>query len=277
MPEFPAVHALAERLVPLVRGVQLARIEPLHFSALKTVEPPPSDLEGRTIKSVASRGKYLVFDLDGPRLLVHFSQGGRLVVEDPPKATRPRNGVLRLRFGRPPSLLVVEYGSERRAGWWVLTPGDDGPLARLGPEPLSEAFASALRTGDDSRRLHTYLRDQRTVAGIGRGHSDDILHHAGLSPFAALASLDPDARERLVTAVHEVLEDGLRAEREREGGLPPKLGDHWVVHARHGEPCPRCSDTLRRVSYETHEITYCPACQTDGRVLKDRRLSRLLK
>lgn len=184
---------------------------------------------------------------------------------------------MRLRFRDRPSLLVKEFGTERKAGWWVLAEGDDGPLGRIGPEPSSDAFARLVSGGVDRRRLHTLLRDQRTVAGIGRGYADDILHRARLSPFAPLASLGPEERQRLLRAVGEVLDEALEAERGRAGGLPPKLGDHFVVHARHGRPCPRCGADLRRVSYESHEVTYCPPCQTGGRVLADRRLSRLVR
>lgn len=277
MPEFPVVQALSERLGALLDGARFSGAEPLQFAALKTVQPSPDELVGRPVASIGSRGKYLAIDLDGPRILIHFGQAGRLTIEDPPSSSRPRRGVVRLRFEERPALLVTEFGTERRAGWWVVAAGEDGPLAALGPEALSEEFAHEIRNGHDTRRLHTYLRDQRTVAGIGRGHADDILHRAGLSPFASLDSLDAGTRDRLVDAIAAVLEEGLDAERKRAGGLPPKLGDHWTVHARHGEPCPVCSTALQRVSYESHEITYCPDCQTRGRVLKDRRMSRLLK
>lgn len=277
MPELPEMQALAERLDAVVVGSTFIGADPLQFTALKTVAPTPDEVAERPVVGVGRRGKFLVFDLDGPRMLLHLSQGGRVTIEDPPKGSRPKRGVVRLRFVDAPALLVVEYGTERKAGWWVLARGDDGPLARLGPEPDDDEFVTFLRTGTDPRRLHTILRDQRTVAGIGRGYTDDILHRAALSPFAALASLDADAHDRLVEAVGSVLAEGLTVERRRTGGLPTKLGDHWVVHGRAGEPCPRCGDSLARVSYESYEVTYCPACQTEGRVLKDRRMSRLLK
>lgn len=277
MPELPEMQALAERLHAAVAGGPLQALQPLSFSALKTVVPDPASLVGRTVEQVGRRGKYLVWSLGGPRLLIHLSQGGRVDLEDPPKTTRPRNGVLRVSVGGRPAVMVKEFGTERKAAWWLLAEGDEGPLARLGPEVDSPAFAEVLRTGDDTRRVHTILRDQRTVAGMGRGYTDDALHRARLSPYAALASLDAEQRQRLVTAVEEVLSDGLVAERRRHGGLPAKVGDHWVVHGRVGQPCPACGDTLRRVSYERYEVTYCPACQTGGRVLADRRLSRLLK
>lgn len=277
MPELPQVRALAERLAGLVGDATFAGAEVLQFAALRTVRPTPDELVGRPLEAATHRGKYLVLDLDGPRILVHLSQAGRVTVEDPPRRSRPKRGVVRLRFDAAPALLVIEYGTERKARWWVLAAGDDGPLAELGPEPGTAAFARFVRSSDDRRRLHTTLRDQRTVAGLGRGYTDDILHRARLSPFTSLSSLEADARERLLAAVDEVLERGLRFERSRAGGLPPRLGDHWIVHARHGTPCPCCGEQLRRVSYESHEISYCPPCQTGGRVLADRRLSRLLK
>jgi formamidopyrimidine-DNA glycosylase len=172
---------------------------------------------------------------------------------------------------------VKEFGRERKAGWWVLAEGDDGPLAKLGPEPDSDAFAALVLEGDDARRVHTILRDQRTVAGIGRGYSDDVLHRAKLSPYASLDKLSEDERARLLEAVREVLAEALAVERNRTGGLPTKIGDHFTVHGRYGSPCPVCGDDLRRVSYESHEVTYCPTCQTGGKILADRRLSRLIR
>ncbi|HEX2025091.1 MAG TPA: DNA-formamidopyrimidine glycosylase family protein [Actinomycetota bacterium] len=278
MPELPEMQALAERLDALVRGATVRALDPLQFSALKTFDPPPDSLVGEPAEAVERRGKYLVFAFPaGRRLLIHLSQGGRVDVEDPPKATKPRGAVLRLRFDRPPSILVKEFGTERRAAWWVLGPGADGPLEGLGPEPDSDDFAALILRGDDRRRVHTLLRDQRTVAGIGRGYADDALHRARLSPYATLAALRSEERERLLDGVHEVLAEALEAERRRTGGLPPKLGDHFAVHNRYGRPCPRCGDDLRRVSYESHEVTYCPTCQTGGKVLADRRLSRLVR
>jgi formamidopyrimidine-DNA glycosylase len=174
-------------------------------------------------------------------------------------------------------VLLKEFGKERKAGWWVLASGDDGPLAKLGPEALSDDFAAWVRASDDARRVHTILRDQRTVAGVGRGYSDDVLHHAMLSPYAVLAKLTAEERERLLASLRAVLDDALVAERARHGGLPTKIGDHFTVHGKYGTPCPRCGEDLRRVSYESHEVTYCPNCQTGGKVLADRRLSRLIR
>jgi formamidopyrimidine-DNA glycosylase len=271
------MQALAERLDSLLAGAAFSGADPLQFSALKTYDPPPDALVGRSVERVSRRGKFLIFAFHGPCLLVHLSQGGRVDVENPPKATRPRGGVVRLRFQDRPSVLVKEFGTERKAGWWVLAEGDEGPLESLGPEPDSERFAELIMSGDDRRRLHTILRDQKTMTGIGRGYADDILHRARLSPFSTLASLTPAHRQDLLDSVRGVLDDALVAERRRTGGLPTKLGDHFAVHGRFGFPCPRCGEDLRRVSYESHEITYCPACQTSGKILADRRMSRLIR
>lgn len=280
MPEMPQMEGLAERLGEVLVGRELAGFDAYSFSSLKTVVPPES-LLGRPVTRVGRRGKYLVVEVagdDAPRLLVHLSQAGRLDVEEPPKRTKPKGAVVRIRTVDGPALLVREYGTERKAAWWVLGPGDDGPLGHLGPEPDSEAFADLVLHGDDRRRIHTLLRDQRTVAGVGRGYSDDALWRAQLSPYATLASLDTEARTRLLDAVRGVLADGLAAERGRTGGLSePKLGGNFEIHGRFGTPCPRCGATMQRVSYESHEITYCPTCQTGGKVLADRRMSRLLK
>lgn len=278
MPEMPEVQALAERLDEVLSGAPLDALDMLQFSSLKTFAPRPAEALGRQVERVTRRGKYLVLELDGGlRVLVHLSQGGRVDVEAPPKSTKPRGAVLRIRAHDRPGVLVKEFGKERKAGWWVLAEGDDGPLERLGPDVASPEADELFRSGEDARRVHTILRDQRTVAGVGRGYSDDILHRAKLSPYASLAKLTDDERERLIEATRSILAEALEVERERQGGLPTKIGDHFIVHNRSGEPCPACGADLRRVSYESHEVTYCPDCQTGGKVLADRRMSRLLR
>jgi formamidopyrimidine-DNA glycosylase len=211
-------------------------------------------------------------------VLVHLPQAGRLDIEVPPKHTRPRGAVVRLIFDNGTAVLVREHGHERKAGWWVLAAGDDGPLAGLGPEPLDDAFETLLLTREETRHLHTLLRDQHFVAGIGRGYADDALNRAGLSPFSPLKSLSQEDRSRLVTAIRSVISEAVESERKRVGGLSEaKLGTVFAVHNRAGQPCPVCGEALNRVSYESHEVVYCKRCQTKGRVLADRRLSRLLK
>jgi formamidopyrimidine-DNA glycosylase len=282
MPELPEVQAMVERLEAAIGGTTFEAADVLSFSSLKTVTPRVSEVTGRPVEGLGRRGKFALLELGGPRIAFHLSQGGRVDVELPAKSTKPRGAVVRFRFAGAegvmvPSVLLKEFGRERKAGWWVLAEGDDGPLGKLGPEPDAEAFAAFVRAGEDGRRVHTILRDQRTVAGVGRGYSNDILHRAKLSPYASLDKLSPAERETLLEAVRSVLDEALELERKRTGGLPTKIGDHFTVHGRYGTPCPRCGDDLRRVSYESHEVTYCPTCQTGGKILADRRLSRLIR
>lgn len=278
MPELPEIRAMSERLDEVIAGAAFERADVLQFSSLKTYAPRPDEFAGAVVTRVSSLGKYTIVGFeDDRRLLVHLSQGGRVDVEAPPKQTKPRGSVVRLRFVERPSILVKEFGTQRKAGWWVLAAGDDGPLERLGPEALSPEADELLRTSTDTRRVHTILRDQRTIAGLGRGYTDDVLHQAQLSPTSQLGKLDAEQRERLVAGIHTILDQALVAERKRTGGLPTKIGDHFTVHNRAGEPCPRCGADLRRVSYESHEVTYCPTCQTGGKRLSDRRLDRLLR
>jgi len=273
------MQALGERVEAWLRGATFEGYEPLGFTGLKTYDPPPDALVGASLERVDRRAKYVSLWFDnGLRIVFHLSQAGRLDFETPPKRTKPKGAVARWRFSDGRAVLLREHGTERKAGWWVLGPGDDGPLDGLGPEAMSDEFAEFVRTATDGRRIHTLLRDQRTVAGVGRGYADDVLHRAQLSPYASLKSLNADEREQLVAALHEVLDEGLERERKREGGLSQsKLGEHFTVHGKAGVPCPRCGDDLKRVSYESHEVVYCPKCQTGGKVLADRRLSRLVK
>jgi formamidopyrimidine-DNA glycosylase len=295
VPELPEMQALSERLNGLLTGATLERADLLGFSSLKTYAPAPDSLVGHQVMSIGRRAKYLVFTFDDDnRIVVHLSQAGRLDIEDPPKKTKPRGSVARLTFttaptadgkpdaaggsGSPVALLVREHGTQRKASWWVLAPDDDGPLAGLGPEPGSKEFAEFIRTSDSNRHLTTDLRDQHTVSGIGRGWGDDILQRAKLSPFASLRSLSGEQREDLIKAAVDVMHEALELERKREGGLSEaKLGGRFKIHNRFGQPCPTCGDTLKRVSFESYEMSYCPTCQTGGKVLADRRLSRLLK
>ena len=278
MPELPEIRALAERLDEVAAGATFAGADVLQFSSLKTYAPRPDELVGAVVDGVGSLGKFVVIRFaGGRRLLFHLSQGGRVDVESPPKSTKPRGSVMRIRLRDRPSILVKEFGTQRKAGWWVLAAGDDGPLAKLGPQVLSPEADAWLREADDNRRVHTILRDQRTLCGAGRGYTDDVLHEARLSPTSQLGKLSAKDRERLIAAIHAIFDEALAAERKRTGGLPTKIGDHFTVHNKAGEPCPRCGEDLRRVSYEGFEVIYCPACQTGGKRLSDRRMDRLLR
>jgi formamidopyrimidine-DNA glycosylase len=283
VPELPEMQALSERLSDAFVGRPLTKATMLSFSSLKTFSPEVDEINTHALKSVTRRAKYLLFTFDNDlRIILHLSQAGRVDIEQPPKSTKPRGAVARFVFGGDEAeraILIREFGTQRKASWWVLAPGDDGPLAGLGPEAGSAEFAELIRTSDSNRRLHSDLRDQHVISGIGRGWGDDILHRAKLSPYATLKSLGAAERERLIAATTEVLDEALVLERTRSGGLSEsKLGGRFKVHGRFGQPCPTpCGDTLRRVSFESYEMTYCATCQTGGKVLADRRLSRLLK
>jgi formamidopyrimidine-DNA glycosylase len=278
MPELPEMQALSERLNAALRGKTLSRTDLLGFSSLKTFAPTPEDLVGAPVASVTRRGKYLIFNFEGGRrILLHLSQAGRVDLESPPKATKPRGSLVRFVFDDA-GVLVREHGTQRKAGWWVLSVGDNGPLATLGPEPGDPAFNTLLLEGDSTRQVHTLLRDQHFVAGIGRGYADDALNRAKLSPFVSLRGLSQDERERLIESVQTVFAEALERERTRSGALSePRLGERFLVHNRTGEPCPNCAEPLRSVRFESHEVVYCPSCQTKGKVLADRRLSRILR
>lgn len=273
------MQALSERVGEAICGATFDGYTLYGFSGLKTATPSPESLFGEAVSSTARRGKYLIVELSsGTRMLFHLSQGGRLDIENPPKKTKPKGSVVRLHFGNDTSLLLREFGTERKAGWWLVSPGEQGPLEVLGPEPDSAEFAELIRTSKAAKQVHNALRDQRTVAGIGRGYSDDILHRSKLSPFCTFKGLDDDQRETIISTTADVLAEALVLERKRKGGLSEnKLGEHFTVHGRAGSPCPVCATELQRVSFESHEVVYCPTCQTGGKILADRRLSKLLK
>ena len=275
MPELPEVEAWVRELSPLVARAPVAQAGPAHIATLKTFDPPLRVLEGETLGGSERRGKNLLFPTaDGALVLrVHLMSAGRLRYLAP-GAKGPKTPMFRLRFADGGELVLTEAGKKKRAGVWLSTPEAlQAELAHLGPDAL-DLTAEQLREllARERRQLHPLLRDQRAVAGIGRAHANEILWRAQLSPFALSTQLEDDEIERLAAAIHE---DLTRALDLREHGK----GDDavYLVHGRFGTPCPRCGGTLARVDFEEHTITYCPACQTGGRILKDRRLSRLLK
>ena len=275
MPELPEVEALRRALYEPVRAFPIERASPAHIATLKTFDPPLSALEGRRLAGVERRGKRLIFPTgDGELvLLVHLMTAGRLRYLRAGEAG-PKAPAFRLRFEGGGELVLTEAGSKKRAGVWLLTPEQaEAELAHLGPEALSvgtERLSEILRS--DSRRLHSLLRDQRALAGIGRAWANEILQRARLSPFALSTELVPEEVKRLAAAIDEELGRGLEL---RERGA--KDDRTYRIHNRLGEPCPDCGTPIARVDYEEHTIYYCPKCQTGGRVLKDRRLSRLLR
>jgi formamidopyrimidine-DNA glycosylase len=275
MPELPEVEAWARELAPLVARAPIAVAGAAHIATLKTFDPPLAALERRRLAGVRRRGKWLLLPTDDGELVlrVHLMTAGRLRYLEP-GARGLKQPVFALTFADGGRLVMTEAGSRKRAGVWLETPRQaEEALAHLGPDALgigAERLAAALVV--ESRRLHPFLRDQRALAGIGRAHANEILWLARLSPFRRTGDLTPAEVEALAAAIDEDL--GRALELRERGAQDAEV---YRVHDRLGEPCPRCETPIARVDYEEHTIYYCPACQTGGRVLKDRRLSRLLR
>jgi len=275
MPELPEMEALRRALNDPVSAFPVAQAGPAHVATLKTFDPPLSVLEGRRLAGAERRAKRLYFPTEDGEfvLVVHLMTSGRLKWLRAGEAG-PKKPAFRLAFEGGAQLVMTEAGSKKRAGVWLLRPDQaDAEVAHLGPEALglgAERLGEIL--GRDSRRLHPLLRDQRALAGIGRAWSNEILHHAKLSPFALSTELDEDEVARLADAIDAELERGLEL---RERGA--SNAQTYRVHDKLGEPCYVCGTPLARVEFEEHTIYYCPNCQTGGRILKDRRMSRLLR
>jgi formamidopyrimidine-DNA glycosylase len=275
MPELPEVEAWRRALDPDVSRSEVEKAGPAHIATLKTFDPPLAALEGELFAGAQRRAKRLLFPTaDGELvLMVHLMSAGRIRYLEP-GVTGPKTPVFRLRFADGGELVLTEAGRKKRAGVWLLRPDAlEAELAHLGPEAdtlTAETLAPILDA--DGRRLHSLLRDQRAIAGIGRAWANEILNVARLSPYALSTQLDPEETERLAAAIRSELERGL--ELRLRGAANPAV---YRVHDRLGEPCPNCGTPLARVDFEEHTIYYCPTCQTGGRVLKDRRMSRLLR
>jgi formamidopyrimidine-DNA glycosylase len=269
------MEAWRRQLDDPVRAFPIAKAGPAHIATLKTFDPPLSALDGRRFAGAVRRAKRLMFPTDDGELvlLVHLMTAGRLKYLLPGEKG-PKTPAFRLEFQGGAQLVLTEAGSKKRAGVWLLTPEQaEAELEHLGPEALglgAQALADICST--ESRRLHSLLRDQRVIAGIGRAWANEILHHARLSPYALSKDLSKEDVERLARSIDIELERGLEL---RERGANDKKT--YRVHNRLGEPCYVCGAPIARVDFEEHTIYYCPDCQTGGRVLKDRRLSRLLR
>jgi formamidopyrimidine-DNA glycosylase len=283
MPELPELEALVLAIGPPLVTSPIARTPRAHFAVLKTGAPPLTALDGRQFDGVRRRGKHLLFDAGDLTLAVHLMTMGRIGYYEPGGAKRPKTPVLEVHLADGGALLATEGGTRKsmRVGLYDAA-GVDGLLGHLGPEPLEDAFDSeALAAVLDHapRQLNSMLRDGRAIAGIGRAFADEILHAAQLSPFAISTRLDEEGRARLYTAIREVLQRGVAECKERQGLVLPLRNDGRLlrIHKHDGEPCPRCSETLRFIDFESNRIVYCPRCQTGGKVLADRRMSRLLR
>jgi formamidopyrimidine-DNA glycosylase len=280
MPELPEVQAHAERLTEQFRGRTLAGFRPLTFTALKTAVPAPEDAYGHRLVTVGRRGKYLLLEFEPVTFAVHLMQGGRLLADDK-QAAKPRGGQARFVFDEGPALLLTEQGSERRAGVWCVPTGTalgTPPLDALGPEAdrLAPEELLALFDAHPNQRIHGFLRDQRSIAGLGRRLANEVCHRARVSPFAMTRKLGLTGATAIVDAITTAVAEGLEYERSRPD-MSSSKDRPGAVHGRTGEACPVCGEKVRAVEYVGYTVNYCPTCQTGGKVLADNTTSKFLK
>ncbi|MEV7604541.1 DNA-formamidopyrimidine glycosylase family protein [Paenarthrobacter sp. NPDC089322] len=291
MPELPEVHGLCIYLDTQLRGAVLTEVRINSIAALKTADPPFTDLEGRTIRSARRFGKFVCLDADGLYFVFHLAKAGWVRYTEHPSAAGLRMGksniAARLLLHRPSDdahigLDLTEAGTKKSLAIYVVRdPQDVAGIATLGPEPLSpdfdlEALAGIVRASP--QQIKGLLRSQSVIAGIGNAYSDEILHAARISPFAIAKSLDKEAIARLYEAMQEVLVNAVVAAAGKPSSeLKDTKRSNFRVHARTGQACPVCGDTVREVSFADTSLQYCPTCQTNGKILADRRTSRFLK
>ncbi|MEU8623637.1 DNA-formamidopyrimidine glycosylase family protein [Streptomyces sp. NPDC048669] len=286
MPELPEVEALRVFLVDHLAGREIDRVTPLAISVLKTYDPPLTALDGGTVTGVRRHGKFLDIAVGPLHLVTHLARAGWLQWKDAFPATPPRPGkgplALRTVLTGGGGFDLTEAGTTKRlAVHLVHDPAEVPGVARLGPDPLDPSFDrdtfAALLDGE-RRQIKGALRDQSLIAGIGNAYSDEILHVAKMSPFKLTAHLTDDEITRLHTALRTTLDDAVaRSAGLAAGRLKAEKRSGMRVHGRTGEACPVCGDTVREVSFSDSSLQYCPTCQTGGKPLADRRLSRLLK
>jgi formamidopyrimidine-DNA glycosylase len=281
MPELPEVEITARLIGAAVAGAEIESALSPGINALKTFDPPLTALQGRRIERIGRRGKLFLIELDGELTVeVHLMSAGRLQLFDSRASLRDRTSRFLVRLADGRELRLREFGTRQRAWVKVLRAGDlagEETIAELGPEawPDPPPFGDLL---DQPRPLYALLRDQHVIAGIGRSWVDEILHASMLSPFRRGSDLEPDEADVLRETTIRVLGDAIgHYERTLSLPIPDKLPMPLTVHRHNGEPCPRCGDQLEAVFYEDYVMCYCPTCQTEGKLLKDRRLSRLLK
>ncbi|MFF2860787.1 Fpg/Nei family DNA glycosylase [Streptomyces rubiginosohelvolus] len=286
MPELPEVEALRVFLDDHLVGKEIARVLPLAISVLKTYDPPLSTLEGERVTSVARHGKFLDIEAGGLHLCTHLARAGWLRWKDSFPAAPPRPGkgplALRLVTTDGDGFDLTEMGTKKSLSVHLVHDPMDVPrIATLGPDPLADAFDrdtfAALLAGE-RRQIKGALRDQSLIAGIGNAYSDEILHVAKMSPFKRTADLTEDDVTRLYTALRTTLRDAVdRSSGVEAGKLKAEKKTGMRVHGRTGEACPVCGDTILEVSFSDSSLQYCPTCQTGGKPLADRRLSKFLK
>jgi formamidopyrimidine-DNA glycosylase len=281
MPELPEVEIVTRRLAATLAGSEVESALAPGMNVMKTYQPPLESLAGREVTGVRRIGKMAVVEFGDLALLMHLMSAGKLRVSEKRASLRDKASRVLVRLSDGRELRLRETGTKQRA-WAKLLPaeavGEDEMVASLGPEawppPPLEELAAAI---DQPRHLHPLLRHQKDIAGIGRSWVDEILWEARLSPFKKGSELEPEEVERLHAALH-VLGDAIDHYEETIGPDPPdKIPKPLKIHKHEGEPCPRCGTTLEAVFFSEHQTNYCPQEQTGGRILKDRRLSKLLK
>lgn len=287
MPELPEVEALADHLRRHAVGCTIGRIDVAALSVLKTFDPPLTALQGQQVTGANRWGKYLGLQAGELFLIAHLSRAGWLRWSDKlaPAPLRPGKGPIALRVhlgvpGQAPGFDLTEAGTQKRLAVWLVDDPVKVPgIATLGPDALAiNADELAGLLAGNTGRIKTVLTDQKVIAGIGNAYSDEILHTARLSPFATAGKLSADQLTALHEAMHAVLTDAVtRSVGQQAATLKGEKRSGLRVHARTGLPCPVCADTVREISFADKSFQYCPTCQTGGKVLADRRMSRLLK
>ncbi|MFF1699645.1 Fpg/Nei family DNA glycosylase [Streptomyces sp. NPDC058257] len=286
MPELPEVEALRAFLTDHIVGYEIVRVLPVAISVLKTYEPPLAALEGRTVTAVARHGKFLDLDADGLHLVTHLARAGWLHWKDrlPDGPPRPGKGPLALRVALETGegFDLTEAGTQKRLAVYVTdAPAEIPGIARLGPDPLTPDFDEDRFAGllaGERRQIKGALRDQSFIAGVGNAYSDEALHAARMSPFKLTSSLTEEDVHGLYVALRATLTEAVERSRGVAAGrLKAEKKSGLRVHGRTGETCFVCGDTIREVSFSDSSLQYCPTCQTGGKPLADRRMSRLLK
>ncbi|HET6909561.1 MAG TPA: DNA-formamidopyrimidine glycosylase family protein [Mycobacteriales bacterium] len=287
MPELPEVQALVDFLTERAVGQVVARVDVAAISVLKTFDPPITSVQGLEISGAARFGKFLDLDVSGVHLVTHLSRAGWLHWRESLPPVPPRPGgksplALRVHLATGSGFDLTEQGTQKRLAVYVVRDPHEVPgIARLGPDPLADEFTlDAFRSVIDGDRsqIKGLLRDQSKIAGIGNAYSDEILHAARLSPFKSAANLSADEVETLYRSLRDVLLDAVsRAHGLSAGDLKAEKKLGMRVHGRAGQACPVCGDTVREVSFADSSLDYCATCQTGGKPLADRRLSKLLR
>jgi formamidopyrimidine-DNA glycosylase len=286
MPELPEVQALVDFLTERAVGHVIARVDVASINVLKTFDPPVTALQGLTVTGATRHGKFLDLDVDGLHLVVHLARAGWLHWREQLPAVPPKPGKgpisLRVHLDDKSGFDLTEAGTQKKLAAYVVRDPQEVPgIARLGPDPLDAAFTLDVLRGllaTDRSQIKGLLRDQTKIAGIGNAYSDDILHAARLSPFKPAANLDDAEVQQLYDAIRGELTGAVeRARGLAAGDLKAEKKLNMRVHGKSGQPCPVCGDTIRSVSFADSSLDYCPTCQTGGKPLADRRLSRLLK